>query len=88
MVSEPAHVPDYSASDIVVASKEADQNVVEKSYDVSDHERQLGNQKEPVSESPPPSHGKHGNDVSFVLKMNSTTNEQDAAKKSYVSIVS
>lgn len=84
LAAEPAHVLDSPASDTL---EEADQNV-DKYYDESDHEKLLGNQKEPVAEPPPHSHVQHGNDVSFEVEITSTKIEEDAPKKSYASIVS
>lgn len=85
MFAEPTHVPDPPAPDPATAHVNADKNVVEKTYDASEHERELVNEKETLAEHP--SHS-NWNDVSVEIESASTTALEDAPKKSYASIVS
>ena len=83
--AEPTHVPAPPAPDPETVYKEPDQNVVEKAYDASDHDRQLVIEEGSVAE--PPSHT-HGNDIAVEFEPASMTAAEDAPKKSYASIVS
>ncbi|PON73625.1 Splicing factor-like protein [Trema orientale] len=80
----PTQIPAPPAPDPVTVHDEADQNVLEKAYDASDHDRQLVNEEVFIVE--PPSHS-HGNDVPVEVESASMTATEDAPKKSYASIV-
>ncbi|KAK7850319.1 putative g3bp-like protein [Quercus suber] len=79
---EPTHVSDPPATDPETSPVEEDGNVVEKSYDPSEHEIQLAIEKEAVQ---PPSHS-NGDDVSIAVESSSSV-QDDTPKQSYASIV-
>ncbi|XP_062106490.1 nuclear transport factor 2-like isoform X2 [Humulus lupulus] len=75
---EPTHVPARPAPDPEIVHEEAaDQNVDEKAYDASAHDRSV---LEPPSRS-------HESDLPLEIESASTTAVDDAPKKSYASIV-
>lgn len=80
---EHTRVSDPPATDPETSPVEEDGNV-EKSYDPSEHERQLAVEKEAVVQ--PPSHS-NGDDVSTAVESSSSSAQDDAPKKSYASIV-
>ncbi|XP_048335261.2 nuclear transport factor 2 isoform X1 [Ziziphus jujuba] len=82
--AEPNHVPDPPAPDPATAHEDADQIVVEKAYDASEHERELVNEKKPVAEIT--SHS-HANDVTVDVESSPAAALEDAPKKLYASIV-
>ena len=84
LFAEPTRVSDPPATDPETSPVEEDGNV-EKSYDPSEHERQLAVEKEAVVQ--PPSHS-NGDDVSTAVESSSSSAQDDAPKKSYASIVS
>lgn len=83
-VAELTRIPDPPAPDPATSHMEEDQNISETDYKPSDHERQLGNDKEAVVDSQ--SHAIE-NEASVTVESASSSAE-DAPKKSYASIVS
>ncbi|KAJ4707295.1 ras GTPase-activating protein-binding protein 2-like [Melia azedarach] len=80
---ELTRIPDPPAPDPATSHMEEDQNISETDYKPSDHERQLGNDKEAVVDSQ--SHAIE-NEASVTVESASSSAE-DAPKKSYASIV-
>ncbi|XP_041002663.1 nuclear transport factor 2-like isoform X1 [Juglans microcarpa x Juglans regia] len=81
---EPIHSSDPPATVQETSTLEVDQNVDEKSYDLSEQEIQLAFEKEDVMLSQ--SHS-NGHDVSAAVESSSSSGQDDAPKKSYASIV-
>jgi hypothetical protein len=85
LFAEPIHISDPPATNPETSTVEEDQNVVEKSHDPSQHERQLATEKEAIPQLK--SHS-NGNDISIAVEPSSSSGKDDAPRKSYASIVS
>lgn len=85
LFAEPTRSSDPLATVQETSTLEVDQNVVEKSYDSSEPERQLAFEKEAVTLAQ--SHS-NGNDATAAVESSSSSGQDDAPKKSYASIVS